>query len=790
MMPSDWTLTPGAQVDSLQIERLLTVAPDRALYRAHDTSLGRAFLLQEYLPEGLAQRAPDGDLRPLDEAATAAFESGREGFLEGARQAAVTTGEGLLDITRLFEHGGTAYRVLPWRDADWLPDRLAGEQPFAQTRLKHAFLGLAESLARLHAHGQAHGAVQPDHLLIDREDRLWLVLPGGPVAESAYQAPESNGAPANPAEDLYGLSATLYHCLAGQPPPTAAERQAALASGVADPLDLDSLASNTSEGLRTALEQGLALDPAERPADLERWRLPLTSIDWRREVAGARAEKAERREWLAPMLLGSLLALLAVATVYLLFASPDTTPDSEPGAGIAATPEATPRPLPPDEETLRWQAAVEADTLLAYREFLGDFPTTRYREQAQVQLDILDNELWKRLSAEESRESYADYLAQFPLGIHHLEALRRIDEMDREAARIERERLARERQDNADWEAAATARSIAAMDAYLAAWPNGLHADRARVTRAELQAAKDDERAFASARSLNTPEALQAYIQAFPQGTHVAEALTILDTIDLRPGKRFRDCPECPTLIVLPAGSFEQGSPEASELAVAAEKPRRTVSIAEPFAIGVYEVTLAEWDACVDAGGCRQRPGDNGWGRGRRPVIMVSWNDVQEYLAWISERTGQAYRLPSESEWEYAARAGEAGDWLGGSNNAVCRHGNVAGAETDFRWRHPACSDAHALGTTEIGQFEPNAFGLHDVVGNVAEWTGDCMNLSYLGAPVDGSAWGRGICSQHMTRGGSWVTGTRDIRLPARFNLMNGDRNDFTGFRVVRKVED
>jgi formylglycine-generating enzyme required for sulfatase activity len=146
--------------------------------------------------------------------------------------------------------------------------------------------------------------------------------------------------------------------------------------------------------------------------------------------------------------------------------------------------------------------------------------------------------------------------------------------------------------------------------------------------------------------------------------------------------------------------------------------------------------------------------------------------------------------LPSESEWEYFARAGQESDWPGGDAVVVCQFANVAGTETGFRWQHSQCRDTLALGTTTVGSFRANAFGLYDTTGNVSEWTADCMNLSYLDAPVDGSAWGRGICSSHMTRGGSWITGSKEIRLPARFNLKNGDRNDFTGFRVVRNIEE
>jgi formylglycine-generating enzyme required for sulfatase activity len=220
------------------------------------------------------------------------------------------------------------------------------------------------------------------------------------------------------------------------------------------------------------------------------------------------------------------------------------------------------------------------------------------------------------------------------------------------------------------------------------------------------------------------------------------------------------------------------------------EKPRRMVTFSEPFAVGVFEVTMAQWDQCASEGGCSVRPRDNGWGRGTRPVIMVSWNDAQEYVTWISKKTGQSYRLPSESEWEYIARAGEESEWPGGDPARLCEFGNIAGSETGVRWQHEDCSDIAALETLPVGSLKPNAFGVHDAIGNVAEWTLDCMNLSYLDAPADGSAFSRGICSSRMTRGGSWFTGTKEVRLPARFNLKAGDRNDFTGFRLVRAVED
>jgi formylglycine-generating enzyme required for sulfatase activity len=421
---------------------------------------------------------------------------------------------------------------------------------------------------------------------------------------------------------------------------------------------------------------------------------------------------------------------------------------------------------------------------------MADFPESVYLQQAQTQLDILDQKAWQELSEEDSIPAYEDYLELFPAGIHQADALRRIDAINEAAAKQERERLERERQDDLAWQTAIDERTIASLERYISDYPAGLHIEKAQRVHRSLQDRANDDKAYQAATKLNTLDAYQAYIDAFPGGANVTTALQAMDDLTLRPGKTFRDCPECPAMVVVPAGSFWQGPEESSELALEVEKPRRMVSIGEPFAVGVYEVTMAEWDACFDAGGCTERPADNGWGRANRPVIMVSWADAGQYLQWLSERTGQRYRLPSESEWEYFARAGEDSDWPGGAPDRVCDLGNIAGAETGFRWQHEACGDDLALGTAPAGSFRANSFGLYDTTGNVAEWTADCMNLSYLDAPVDGSAWGRGICSSRMTRGGSWITGSREVRLPARFNLKNGDRNDFTGFRVVREIEE
>ena len=235
-------------------------------------------------------------------------------------------------------------------------------------------------------------------------------------------------------------------------------------------------------------------------------------------------------------------------------------------------------------------------------------------------------------------------------------------------------------------------------------------------------------------------------------------------------GKNFRDCDICSEMAVVPAGSFMMGSPDSYE---GRGTPVHRVTISEPFAVGKNEVTFREWDACVSEGGCSHRPDDEGWGRGDRPVIDVNWNDAQEYVVWLSRRSGEPYRLLSESEWEYVARAGTTGPYHFGSM--------ISTGQANY--------DNDLERTAPVGSYPANGFGLHDVHGNVMEWVEDCRHDSYNGAPSDGSAWtSGGDCDWRVLRGGSWNSGPRLLRSADRGNGWAESRFIFNGFRVARTL--
>lgn len=246
----------------------------------------------------------------------------------------------------------------------------------------------------------------------------------------------------------------------------------------------------------------------------------------------------------------------------------------------------------------------------------------------------------------------------------------------------------------------------------------------------------------------------------------------------------FQDCEVCPEIVAVSSGAFTMGSPDQEPQSTSRERPQHIVDVPR-FGIGKYEVTFDQWDACVAAGGCSTTPDDQGWGRGSRPVVGVSWNDAQEYAAWLSDKTGEQYRLPSEAEWEYATRAGSTGRF----NTGDC----ITPDQANFRSDYPAegCASANPLWRTlPIGSFEPNAFGLYDTHGNVRELVQDCWNSDYQGAPADGSAWQSGDCTRSPVRGGSWSDYGRILRSACRYHRPHrSTQNDYTGIRIARTME-
>jgi len=293
--------------------------------------------------------------------------------------------------------------------------------------------------------------------------------------------------------------------------------------------------------------------------------------------------------------------------------------------------------------------------------------------------------------------------------------------------------------------------------------------------------------------------------------SRAAKPLSASEECALKPKDVFKECDKCPEMVMVPAGSFTMGSPASEPDRIDHEGPQHPVKIAQPFAAGKFAVTVDQFaafvaDAHPDVGSsCRTLEGgkteerqgrswhDPGFPQtGSHPVACINFGDAQAYVNWLSAKTGKPYRLLSEAEWEYAARAGTTTRFFFGDDEKdLCRYGN--GADLTAKRKVPglgpsgSCSDGYAY-TAPVGSYPANAFGLYDMHGNVRQWVEDCTHGSYAGAPADGSAWTNADCTARIQRGGAWGYKPAYLRSAYRDGIEPLLRRSFTGFRVARTL--
>ena len=281
----------------------------------------------------------------------------------------------------------------------------------------------------------------------------------------------------------------------------------------------------------------------------------------------------------------------------------------------------------------------------------------------------------------------------------------------------------------------------------------------------------------------------------------------------LKPGESFRDCPDCPEMVVVPAGEFLMGSPESEDGRDGAEGPQHKVTIPEPFAVGRSHVTRGQFAKFVKAAGHKTDGGCFAWTGSEfkedknaswrspgfdqeddHPVVCVNWNDATAYADWLAKKTGKAYRLLTEAEAEYVARGVTSATahpryFFGNSERDLCTYANGADEAAKARyagWTVAPCKDGYVF-TAPAMAFKPNAFGLYGVHGNAWTWTQDCGHRNYHNAPADGSAWTAGHCRRRVLRGGSWDNGPRSLRAACRVRYAPGSRSSTFGFRLARR---
>ncbi|WP_132259372.1 formylglycine-generating enzyme family protein [Paucimonas lemoignei] len=338
------------------------------------------------------------------------------------------------------------------------------------------------------------------------------------------------------------------------------------------------------------------------------------------------------------------------------------------------------------------------------------------------------------------------------------------------------------------WESIKDSSDPADYEAYLQAYPKGRFTALARARIARLQAsppktappAKKAEPASPATSSSTSPPTTST--QAPPSkatkpksSEHAApaEAAEGASPATAAGLAEIKDCKDCPTLISLPAGSFIMGSNTGDP----SERPAHRVSIGDSFAIGKFEVTVEQWNACVNAGGCPRVPSSDTAPK-EAPMRDVSWEDAQQYVKWLSKTSGKTYRLPTEAEWEYAARGGTATPYWWGRQ---MRTGTANCKECGDPWSQEA--------PAKSGSFAANPYKLHDMNGSVWEWVADCWHNNFKGAPADGKTWDESTCRARVIRGGSWRDGASYMTSTTRFKYDASVRQNQNGLRVARDVK-
>lgn len=809
------TLPLGTDLEGITVQDVLGKGAFGITYLGYDQKLETRVAVKEYYPSALASRQADGTIKPNAPASAEPLEAGRLSFLEEARTVARLKHPNIVDVKSYFEANGTAYMVMTYYEGHAFHEWLAQYGTFDEDRVKSTLLPLMDALEYIHDRGVVHRDIKPANIYITRTGDPILLDFGAAklsmdgatqsatrIGSAGYAALEQSSTrqKLGPWTDIYGLSASFYRMISGEIPPAADERGADMVDGGSDPLEplrARKLPGPLDEALVATIDYGMALNARDRPQTVGVWKKIAAGAE-RPAPSDGRAfdpsriqpefgdVEVEGRPWGMIASVAAIFVLLFGALGYLVVSNISDAPDD-----TVIVDNETTEPVAPSasDEAIAYAAAVEQDTLEAYRSFIEQFPDGEYAPRAQNRINEFDEDAWQRALSLNDREAYEDYLETFPNGLHAAEARAILERLDREAEERDRAAAAAAARERALWQEAREKRTIEAVDAYLNPFPAGRFSTEARALRAELAAIEADKEAWAAAEQIDTRQGYETYLAAYPQGQFVPRAIAALERFVLTPGETFRDCDACPLMKVLEPASFLQGASDDDRYAKSNERPRRTVAILDPFAIGAYEVTFEQYQACVDAGGCAQTPDDGGYGRGQRPVVNVTWAEANTYAEWLSKETGFPYRLPSESEWEYAARAGETAAIYDGSLSTICRSANGAALESGVAWANKACTDNGGEGALPVGQLRANGFGLYDMLGNVSEFTRDCLSLDYRRAPSDGSAAETGLCSSRVTRGGSWFSGPVDLRLSARGKQNVDIRNTYTGFRVVRGTE-
>lgn len=788
-------------------------------YSAQHAVLGQHVAVKEYLPTEIASRDDDGrpDVVALDDDYIEIYEKHLQGFVDEAVTLAKFKHPNIVRVQDVFKQNGTAYMVMDFEDGESLERvfRQSANQPEdALLRWLHPLLN---SLEVVHEAGFIHRDIKPDNIIV-RHDGSPVLLDFGAARQAIgvktrqltvlmtrdygpYEQFDFGTGKQGAWTDIYALGATLYRAITGKPPKNAFDRNRARATRKPDPLvkAVDCEVKGYSKQLLEAIDAALVFLPEERPQNIAAWRAmlppPPDKTASGTPIQTASASAGSSRGGVKMAAVGAVGGLLVGGAIF--------------GGLIAGG-------LVGGEGSMVEKLNTDLQIAIGERDAAR---TSAQRLQSQVQTAQSEAQQASAQANEQLTQAQASVAAQLAkatqlrgaldaktaelaaLDVKYNELLGKLSEATAAPPEPVVVTLTDEQKRQRD---ELVAKGEAAAKALRLSTPAGNNA--VEFFRSALEIDPNSEGAWAGldnvavryinlAKRNNCQKAKDYLPRAaalVPESPVLGAAATSFDGCGVGPSDfAFRDSltdgGNGPDLVTVPAGEFSMGG-TTSEADVD-EKPVHRVTLAKPFAMGLTEVTFDDYDKFAEATG-REKPNDGKQGRGALPVINVSYDDATAYTAWLTQQTGAIYRLPTEAEWEYAARAQATGARYWGDASG-CEYANAADQtlKANMKFNSPIyeCEDGHAR-AAPAAQYKPNGFGLYDMLGNVWEWTSDCWVESYENAPTDGSAKTRSGCSQGAVRGGSWAGTPKAVRAANRFKFDRDKEHALVGFRIVREV--
>ena len=799
-------LPQGYRLEEYELLRVLGVGGFGITYLGFDHNLDKGVAIKEYLPSDIATRTRGHSVAPQASDFQEDFEWGLDRFLDEARTLARFQHPNIVQVFRFFEAHGTGYIVMEYAEGETLSAYLDRKKTLTESELKSILYPLLDGLEVVHEADFLHRDIKPNNIIIRDEDDSPVLLDFGAARQAmgdrsrsvasiltpGYAPIErySSRGDQGPWTDIYGMGVVCYRALTGQMVDEAMDR---LRDDTLIPLSRQ-YAGRASRGFLSAIDHALSVYEKDRPQSVSAWRAELEgttsmppSMPPPKPEPPRRAEREQqkppapkpprgkpRRVWPKVLFGMSVFLCLFVGIcgyrVYQWQLELQDEINHQAGKERQAEEK---RQADQDNQTQQGSQTERP------RQSNREAQISALLSGAEV--DLAAN----RLTSPAGNNAWEKYQAVLKLAPGHREAQAGLDNVIARYKSMFDSALSRKKFADAQ-RYVSQIRSVHANAPGLSEMENRLSASRAAEKRRQEEQKRRQEE---EKEKLDRIKQAAAEEERRRQEQAVAKRKAESNR-EKRTGRKFRDCEECPEMVVVPAGAFTMGSPSGESGRYSDEGPRHQVKMWYPFAVGIYEVTFEEWDACVEDGGCGGYvPDDKGWGRGKRPVINVSWSDAQAYVQWLSNKTGAAYYLLSESEWEYVARAGaNTARYWGESSSDQCRYAN--GADETARRYHSnlpveACDDGHYY-TAPVGTYTANAFGLYDVLGNVWEWTRDCWIDNYHNVSGDGSARESGDCSKRVFRGGSWFSGPKFLRSAYRIGESSELRDGGLGFRVCR----